>query len=398
MKKFFLTLVFSMGMALPAPAATVQVVLLGINAEKAGIEHPESISNYENIVGNMLALSHGSGLLVVGGGKNQQDDVTVFWRRIGTDLFLPITFVHGAEAIRNQSFSGFGVIVVVSSEAGTPSGGLTQAENDAFAERHADVEAFLNSGGAILGFSQRGLANPYHYVPLTLGEVSAHPRQESADITPTHDGAALGITDSLDVCCWQEEYDAFFFEVLATNAVTGNPVAVRYVGIIDQICDLFFPDAIVGTEGDDFLIGTPGDDIIIGLGGKDVLKGLGGNDVLCGGPEGDRLYGGKGGDLLYGGDGDDVLKGEGGDDDLLGEAGDDRLNGNSGDDYLYGGEGADRLMGDSGDDKIEGGDDDDILSGEAGDDLLNGGAGIDRLIGQKGWNSCMNGEVELGCQ
>ncbi|MGE0684523.1 MAG: calcium-binding protein [Candidatus Binatia bacterium] len=398
MKKFVLTLIFSAVAVVCAQAATVQVVLLGVNAERAIVEHPVLLANYEDMVSNMLSFYSNSNILVVGGGKNQRDEVTSFWRQIGKDLSLRITFVNGAKAIRNQPFSGFSVIAVTSSEAGTPSGGLTQAENDAFAERQTDLEAFLNNSGALLGFSQRGFANPYAYVPSTVGGMKAHTGQETANITPTDEGALFGLTDSLDVCCWQEEYDLSFFEVLATNAVTGNPVAVRYVGILDYICDFFPPDAIIGTEGNDILVGTPGDDVIIGLGGHDVIRGLGGNDVLCGGPGNDLLYGGDGNDRLYGGDGNDVLRGDNGNDDLFGDAGNDLLYGDRGDDYLSGGEGVDLLRGDEGDDELEGSDGNDFLFGDAGDDILDGGTGSDCLVDQKGKNSCRNGEIGSVCQ
>lgn len=398
MKKFVLTVVLSAIAVVSARAATVQVVLLGVNAERAITENPALITNYETMLSKMLSFYGNSNILVIGGGKNQRDEVTSFWRQVEKDLSLRITFVNGAKAIRNQPFSGFSLIAVTSSEAGTYSGGLTQYENDALAERQADLEVFLNNSGAILGFSQRGLANPYAYVPLTVGGVTAQEGQETSNITPTAEGLMFGLTDSLDKCCWQEEYDASFFEVLATNAGTGNPVAVRYLEIIDYICDFFPPDAIIGTEGNDVLIGTPGDDVIIGLGGHDVIRGLGGNDILCGGAGNDLLYGGAGNDLLYGGEGNDVLRGENGDDDLFGETGNDLLYGHRGDDYLHGGEGADILRGNNGDDELEGGDGDDILYGAAGDDILDGGIGSDRLVDRKGTNICLRGKTGASCQ
>lgn len=398
MKRFVFTLALVAATAVSVQAATVQVVLLGINAEKARVAHPVSIGNYETLVSQMLMFSTGSGLLVIGAGKNQGDDVTTFWRQLGQDLALPVTLAHGAEAIRRQPFSGFRVIAIASSVEGAPSGGLTQEENDALVERQTDLEAWLQNGGALLGLSQRGLMNPYRYLPPIVGDITAEGEQEAIDISPTEEGAALGVTNDLDVCCWQDEYETFSFAVLATNVATGKPVAVRYVAILDHFCEFLPSDAIVGTEGDDVLIGTPGDDVIIGLGGDDMLKGLGGNDILCGGAGNDRLYGGTGDDLLSGGEGDDMLKGESGRDRLFGEAGEDTLYGNLGDDYLSGGEQADVLIGGEGNDQLEGGDGDDLLVGGEGDDILSGGTGIDLLTGQRGRNVCMSGEETTGCQ
>lgn len=396
MKKLLLASAFVLGAVVSVQAATVQVVLLGVNAEAASVARPSSMTSYASVLSNMLALSKKSDVLVIGGGKDELDAVTTFWRQIGENLSLSITFVHGVEAIKNQPFSQFGLIAVASSEAGTPAGGLTQGENDAFVERRADLETFLNSGGALLGFSQRGFTNPYRYLP-TRGAGGGHGGQETTDITPTGDGAALGMTDALDGCCWREEYDALPFNVLATNAATGKPVAVGYVIFLDHICDQFSPTAIVGTEGDDILIGTAKDDILIGLGGNDVLKGLSGNDVLCGGVGNDDLYGGRGADFLDGGDGDDMLKGQAGKDTLFGGAGEDLLHGNRGNDYLHGGEGTDVLRGGEGDDELAGGDGNDILWGEEGNDILNGGTGFDHLSGQKGRNRCIHGEIESRC-
>jgi Ca2+-binding RTX toxin-like protein len=398
MKKLALCLLLFLLVVAPSQAAILQTTLLGIAAEHGGVGGQGPITTYENIVGSMLALSSGTGLLVVGGGKRSSDDVTTFWNRLASDLSVGVTFVNGPAAIKNQPFSGFALIVVVSSAEGTPSGGLTQAENDALIARQNDIAVFAKAGGAILVFSQCGIVNPYAYLEKTVGEVPEQTDIAYSDITPTQQGSTLGISDALDGCCWSEEYATSSFEVLATNAETGNPAAVRLLLAIDSICDVYPPNAIVGTEGNDVLIGTPGDDVIIGLGGDDILRGLGGNDILCGGPGNDRLYGEAGSDFLSGGSGDDLLSGGSGNDLLLGGDGDDVMDGEGGYDYLAGGAGNDLLKGGSGDDVMYGEDGSDRLYGEGGNDILDGGTGVDLLVDEVGRNVCVNGEQRKQCQ
>lgn len=382
----------------PARTAILQVTLLGVAAEHGGIGGQGPISAYENIVSGMLAISSGANVLVIGGGKSSADDVTTFWRQVAIDLSLNVTFVHGASAIANTPFSGVSMLVVVSSQDGVPSGGLTQSENDALALRQDDIANFVKAGGAVLGFSQCGLVNSYAYLTQAVGELPAPTDLEYSDITPTVEGAELGVSDALDGGSWKEEYTFSAFEVLATNAVTGNPAAVRLLLSIDSICDFYFPDAIVGTEGNDVLFGTPGPDLIFGLGGNDTIKGLGGNDILCGGAGNDSLYGESGNDSLYGGAGEDFLSGGTGRDLIDGGDDDDVLHGDGGGDRLVGGEGGDVLKGGRGDDALSGSDSDDQLFGEEGNDDLNGGTGFDRLSDRAGVNSCVNGEWGPGCK
>jgi hypothetical protein len=206
------------------------VVLMGIDAEDGGVGGHGPISVYEDVVNSILSevTNGGSGILVIGGGKATSDDVTEFWDQIDADLTTTtVTYVNGATAIGAQSFSGFAMIAIASSEGETPFGGLTQAENDALAGRLSDIVAFVNAGGGLLGFSQTGFTNPYAYIG-GLGTFTTNTGLGYDDITPTTEGSAVGITDDLDVCCWHDEYLTFpsFLEVLATNTGTGNPAAI----------------------------------------------------------------------------------------------------------------------------------------------------------------------------
>jgi hypothetical protein len=138
------------------------VVLMGIDAEDGGVGGHGPISVYDDIVNSILAEvgNGGSGILVIGGGKGE-DDVTEFWDQIAIDTGEAVTYVNGDANIAAQSFDGFAMIAIASSEEETGSGGLTQDENDALAGRLADIAAFVNSGGGLLGFSQAGFTNPY---------------------------------------------------------------------------------------------------------------------------------------------------------------------------------------------------------------------------------------------
>lgn len=195
------------------------VVLMGIDAEDGGIDGHGPIGVYQDIVDSILVnvSNGGSGVLVIGGGKDADDDVTQFWDEIGAGLSIPIAYVNGSPAISAQPFSGFAMLAVVSSEGETPDGGLTEEENGALAARAADVAQFVNSGGGLLGFSQSGFISPYAYVG-GLGTFTVETDLGYIDIMPTVEGSAVGITDDLDVCCWHDTYTTFpgFLKVLAT--------------------------------------------------------------------------------------------------------------------------------------------------------------------------------------
>ena len=217
------------GEPLKAAAAGGPVVLMGIDAEDGGVGSHGPIAAYESVVNDILSnvTNGGSGILVIGGGK-AADDVTEFWDQIATDTGVAVTYVNGDANIAAQSFSGFAMIAVVSSVSETPSGGLTEAENDALAARVSDIAAFVNTGGGLLGFSQAGFTlNIYDYLG-GLGRFTVNTNLSYTDITPTAAGLAVGITDALDICCWHDEYVTFpaFLGVLATNSSTGNPAAI----------------------------------------------------------------------------------------------------------------------------------------------------------------------------
>lgn len=211
---------FLQGTAPPASAASGgPIVLMGIDAEDGGVDGHGPIGAYENVVTSILneVSNGGTGILVIGGGKDEEDDVTSFWDQIESDLSVTVTYVNGAGNIASQSFAGFAMIAVVSSEEETSDGGLTETENDALTARGPNIAAFINNGGGLLGFSQTGFDSPYAYLG-GIGAFMVETELSYEDIAPTADGLAIGITDQLDVCCWHDTYTTFpsFLKVLAT--------------------------------------------------------------------------------------------------------------------------------------------------------------------------------------
>jgi hypothetical protein len=134
-------------------------------------------------------------------------------------------------------FATFALIVVVSDEHQTPSGGLTDEENDVLIDRHEDFAAFVNNGGGLLGFtSDFTLSEPYGYVAgLGAFDIEANVDPPYRNITPVgSDAEELGITDALDVCCWHDVFTDFpdYLEVLAIDPdVTGRPAAIGGVKV-----------------------------------------------------------------------------------------------------------------------------------------------------------------------
>jgi len=227
------------------------VVLMGIDGEDCGPDSDHGpITVYEAIVSNILSnvSNGGSGILVFGADGTC---IQPFWNQIATNLSVSVTFVIGAANVTSQSFAGFAMLHVASDEvnmaqsAGGGNGGLTNAENDALGARSSDIAAFVNAGGGLLGFTSN-LNNPYAYL-ADLGtfiidqNVTAPTGTGFENITATIDGAAIGLTDDLDICCWHAEFLSFpsFMNVLATNAdpnSAGNAAAVGGANVVLQLC------------------------------------------------------------------------------------------------------------------------------------------------------------------
>ena len=208
-----------------AALAQGPIALLGIDAEDIG--HPAP-SNYTTLMNDLYtgAANGGSGTLIIGGGKGGSDYVTPWWNAlVGT--IGPITYVNGAANVAAESFLGYRMIAVVS-EAAQTLGGLTDAENEALSARAAEVAAFVNGGGALVGFSGSTHTTPYGYLG-NLGTFSFGTPPQSIDVEPTAEGVAVGITSTnLDGCCWHDSYLTFpsFLNVLAYYPVPSSTSTV----------------------------------------------------------------------------------------------------------------------------------------------------------------------------
>ncbi len=215
------------------------ILLMGIDAEDGGPGTHGPITVYEDVVDHILRRANvlgngGSGILVIGGGKSNSDDVTRFWNEIDNYIQVnwsqSVTYANGTSDIATRSFTSFKMIAVVSShpQPGTPSGGLTQDENNALANRQSDIANFVNTlKGGLLGFSQTGFSNPYEYL-ADVGTFDVNLTVSINDVTPTAAGLNMGITDDLDVCCWHDEYLNYpgFLEVLAIGADSLEVIAI----------------------------------------------------------------------------------------------------------------------------------------------------------------------------
>jgi cell division septation protein DedD len=204
------------------------VVLMGIDGDFSG--HPAA-SNYKTLIDDMVSKvgNGGSNILVIGGGKGGSDDVTPFWNLIATQSGMTATHVNGATAIASQSFAGFALIAIPSDSIINPSGGLTNAENDALTARAADIAAHVNAGGGLISFANCRLDNPYAYMGAVGAVTCSTPPFGYTNISATAAGTAVGITDALDAGPWHDVFETYpsFLEILATDVDgTSKPAVI----------------------------------------------------------------------------------------------------------------------------------------------------------------------------
>jgi hypothetical protein len=285
MKKYltFLLLTCAFFLINPAEKAQAQIqdcgpiALLGIDAEDTQgctVDHDPN-QFFAPLVRSIYdqARNGKTGILVIGGGKDlvtpsvcpmnsgsPGDDVTAFWRDISLATGIPVTFVNGAANIAAVNFFNFRLIAVASSITNTPSGGLTQEENNALSARQFAIASFVDNRGGLIGFTS-DFPNPYAYLGL-FGTFTTNIGLQYSNITPTEAGLAVGITDALDqdVEFWHDEYLTFpaQFQVLATNAgqIPGNTTPrTRPAGTIGNaasiggvsVCSTLNPTAATAT-------------------------------------------------------------------------------------------------------------------------------------------------------
>jgi uncharacterized membrane protein YgcG len=229
-------LVFLFLLLLRSAVCQGPIVLMGVDAEDGGLNAHGPISSFANVVQNIYnrSTNGNSGILVIGGGKSSTDDVTVFWNEIRRLTGIPLTYVNGANNIRTVDFSPYKMLAIVSSSTETPSGGLTNAENAALVERAAAIRSFVNQGGGLLAFSQRGNNPPYGFLQ-DFGRFTFR-NVDYRHITPTPEGRSIGIDESFNNIrsgyYWHDEYLSFpsYLIVLATNTSSGNAAVIGGFG------------------------------------------------------------------------------------------------------------------------------------------------------------------------
>ena len=204
-------------LAMSTSAWAGPVILMGIDAEDGGPGAHGAIGVYQTLVNNLLGgvTNGGANVLVLG---SNGGNVASFWSALDAGIGASVTLGNSA-AIGLQSFAGFAAIAIVSDITNTPSGGMTVAQNNALATRQADIAAFINAGGGLLGFSSQFGASSYSYM-AGLGAFTFNTPAQYDDVTATIAGSALGISNTnLDVCCWHQTFTTFpsFLNVLATG-------------------------------------------------------------------------------------------------------------------------------------------------------------------------------------
>lgn len=214
---------------LGSPAWGGAVFLAGHDADDHGAEAVYS-GLYDTLRSNVT--NGGDGILSIG--ANPISDAGFWIQTVASFMAVPqpVTFITQGE-ILSTSFDGF-AILHIPSDSGDTFGGITPGENAMLTSRAADVGAFVNSGGGLFALTQGQLPDAYGWLgpvgaisTLSVGPMGDLPSgADFDDVTPTPEGAALGIDDSnLDGCCWHNVFTAFpaFLTVLAVANEPQDP-------------------------------------------------------------------------------------------------------------------------------------------------------------------------------
>ena len=224
------------------------VLLMGLDSEfGAGFFNhgppEEHVAMVEALLNNVT--NEGEGILVIGDGTY----VRHYWEGdIGEGVGQNVTFVSGADDIRNINFNGYAIIGVASNEVELFSGGLTQEENNALVERAHDIANFVNDGGGLLGKTQYGFDNAWEYVDpfgdfMNAGEYFGEIIVEQAglDMGLTQDGMS-------GWCCYHEvflDYPDFFDVLISHNQSTEYWGEAAVIGGIQVV----FPTVSIAIDG-----------------------------------------------------------------------------------------------------------------------------------------------------
>ena len=211
------------------------VILMGLDSELVpGSPNHGPPDEHAAMVASILdsVTNDGEGILVLGGDPDRNSDIIAYWEgdvasdpRVDED----VTFVNGADNIREVEFDGYAMIGIVSS-TGQISNGLVDSENQALIDRQHDIAAFVNEGGGLLGKTQDRLSDPWGYISPIVDIQPISASNSSIEVTPA--GEELGLTQQgMDGwCCYHESFEEDsvpdFLDVLLRNPEqSGNPPA-----------------------------------------------------------------------------------------------------------------------------------------------------------------------------
>lgn len=169
------TLAFAMNAIAPSIAAAQggPVLIIGIDPENGPPGSHGPVSAYRGMVNTLLSQTSnsGTGLLIIGGGKNPADYVTQFWNAVAAIApALPITHANNAQ-ISVAPLNNYKLVVVVSDFENIAAawGGLTAAEWQRLVARKAELRQFVNCGGGMLAMcAPQPTTNPNWYNFLTF--------------------------------------------------------------------------------------------------------------------------------------------------------------------------------------------------------------------------------------
>lgn len=215
------------------------IILMGLDPE----QQPNSNNHgppeeHAAMAASMLdnVTNENNGIIVLGAADNG-DDVVKYWRGdIGNDPQVDeeVTFVSGADNIRNVDFTDYAMIGIPSSNNQVSGGrALTSSENRALIDRQFDIAMFVNEGGALLGMTQHGFSasESWEYISPLADITASTDSYESVAVTDA--GKALGLTQNgMDGwCCYHERLNEgsipdFLDVLIRKGSSTGAPAAI----------------------------------------------------------------------------------------------------------------------------------------------------------------------------
>ena len=215
------------------------IILMGVDPEqKPNSDNHGPPEEHAAMVASMLEnVTNGNDGIIVLGAADNGDDVVRYWRGdVGNDPQVDeqVTFVAGADNIRNVDFTDYALIGIPSSNNQINGGyALTRSENRALIDRQFDIAMFVNEGGGLLGMTQQGFSasESWEYIS-PLADISASD-DSYENVAVTDAGKALGLTQSgMDGwCCYHERLHEnsipdFLDVLIRKGSSTGPPAAI----------------------------------------------------------------------------------------------------------------------------------------------------------------------------